>query len=229
MVYERFKGGVVIIRIKGLSFLVRGNSKGENFQVMIASLKVVMTEVVRRYPNTAQAWGFKGETHADLLNLKADGHGFLVLKAGTPEPAAKDIIKYMIKELEARGSASILNSVRDRTWILLHEDGPYHFYLLVQYMLKAAHTDEAEWDRQGTRELMATLEIPVSGADMTHDEARAAAYDDILAIFDIRIGSDQICTSEEIVSNRKEVDALIERLTKNGVVLPGYYTPRYWA
>jgi len=229
MIYERFKGGLVIVRVKGMSFTKANFSKGQNLQLEVTTFKVVMTMVERRFPNRVEVICWKGETHADKKNLKAEGHGIVGLKAGTSESVAKAIIEFMTLELEKRGSASIKTSDRDRTWIVLHEDGPYGLYLLLEYMLKAQPHDDRKWDRVGTFQLMEEFGIQVSGANVTHDLARAAACDDMFAIFDIRIGSDTICTSEEIVSNRKELDARIERLTMNGVLKPKYFTTRYWA
>ena len=118
VIYERYKGGVVIIRIKGMSFLLKDHNKGQNFQVMITSLKVMMTEVERRYPNIPLGWAFKGETHANVENLKADGHGFVMLRAGTSESVIEAIIQLMQKVLERQGSASRVTSSRDRTLIV---------------------------------------------------------------------------------------------------------------
>ena len=96
-------------------------------------------------------------------------------------------------------------------------------------MNKAGHDDEEQWDRSGTRQLMRDFGIHVSGSDVTHEKAKLAAYDDIWAIFDERIDSDQINTSEEISANRVQMDARIERLTKSKVFKPKHYTPCYWA
>ena len=113
--------------------------------------------------------------------------------------------------------------------IVSHTEGPYQFYLLIQYMNKADHKDEATWDRAGTRELMHEFGIHVSGSDVTDQNAKLAAIDDIWAIFDERIDSDQINTSEEISANRVKMDARIVRLTESKVLNPGHFTKCYWA
>ena len=96
-------------------------------------------------------------------------------------------------------------------------------------MNKAHLEDELNWDRSGTRELMREFGIHVSGSDVTHVKAELAAYDDIWAIFDERINSDHINTSEEISENRVQMDAHIVRMTESEVLKPGHFTPCYWA
>ena len=80
----------------------------------------MMTEVERRYPNIPLGWAFKGETHANVKNLKADGHGFVMLRAGTSESVIEAIIQLMQKVLERQGSASRERGGRDRTMIVWH-------------------------------------------------------------------------------------------------------------
>ena len=110
-----------------------------------------------------------------------------MFRAGTSESVIKAIMQLMEKVLEREGSASWATGGRDRTIIVWHEQGPYEFYLLIQYMNKAGPDDEGKWDRSGTRRLMRDCEVHVSGSDMTDEKAKSAADDGIWAIFDVRI------------------------------------------